>query len=198
MNIHRFNTFEDQVAYFTERTGVHLPRMTCGKGAFFRDLGQWSSTFSSQAQDMDCAHILPDPVQGLSFPRAVDVLSTTLSLSSQTIEPDEIYALMKTFGLPREKATQPVISLSGGEMLLLNFAKAKAMLPVVDGVVACSPIHWRITWRVISPNMKIYPPKGFLSAISPITKSYRTRSKMFASALKMPIIQLSGLTCGWW
>jgi energy-coupling factor transporter ATP-binding protein EcfA2 len=142
MDIHRFHTFEDQVAYFTDRTGVHLPRMTYGKGAFFRDLGQWSSTYSSQAQDMDCAHILPDPVQGLSFPRAVDVLSTTLSLSSQTIEPDEIYALMKTFGLPREKATQPVISLSGGEMLLLNFAKTKAMLPVVDGVVACSPIHW--------------------------------------------------------
>ena len=142
MNVHRFHSFEDQVAYFTERTGVHLPRMTFGKGAFFKDLGQWSSTYSSQTQDLDCVHILPDPVQGLSFPRAVDVLSSALSLSSKAVEADEIYTLLKTFGLPREKATQPVISLSGGEMLLLNFAKAKAMLPAVDGVVACSPIHW--------------------------------------------------------
>ena len=142
MNIHRFNSFEKQVAYFTERTGVHLPRMTFGKGAFFRDLGQWSSTYSSQAQDMNCAHILPDPVQGLSFPRAVDVLSSALSLSSKAVDVDQIYGLLETFGLSREKATQPVISLSGGEMLLLNFAKAKAMLPAVDGVVACSPIHW--------------------------------------------------------
>ena len=142
MNVHRFHSFEEQVAFFTERTGVHLPRMTFGKGAFFKDLGQWSNTYSSQAQDVDCVHILPDPVQGLSFPRAVDVLSSALSLSSHAIEVDEIYTLLKIFGLPREKATQPVISLSGGEMLLLNFAKAKAMLPAVDGVVACSPIHW--------------------------------------------------------
>ena len=27
-----------------------------------------------------CVHILPDPVQGLSFPRAVDVLSSALGL----------------------------------------------------------------------------------------------------------------------
>ena len=142
MNIHRFYSFENQVAYFTERTGVHLPRMTYGKGAFFKDLGKWSSTYSRQAQDVSCAHILPDPVQGLSFPRAVDVLSSALSLSSKAIDPAEIYALLETFGLTREKATQPVISLSGGELLLLNFAKAKAMLPSVDGVVACSPILW--------------------------------------------------------
>ncbi|MEN8244309.1 MAG: ATP-binding cassette domain-containing protein [Thermodesulfobacteriota bacterium] len=142
MNIHRFDSFEKQVAYFMDRTGVHLPRMTFGKGAFFKDLGRWSGTYSSQAQDVESVHILPDPVQGLSFPRAVDVLSSALSLSSKTVDTDEIYALLETFGLPMEKATQPVISLSGGEMLLLNFAKAKAMLPAVGGVVACSPIHW--------------------------------------------------------
>jgi len=142
MNVYRFNSFEKQVAFFTERTGVHLPRMTHGKGAFFKDLGQWSSTYTSQAHDVTSVHILPDPVQGLSFPRAVDVLSSALSLSDQTIDAEEIHTLLATFGLSREKATQPVISLSGGEMLLLNFAKAKAMLPAVDGVVACSPIHW--------------------------------------------------------
>lgn len=142
MNVYRFNSFEKQVAFFTERTGVHLPRMTYGKGAFFKDLGQWSSTYTRQAHDVKSAHILPDPVQGLSFPRAVDVLSSALSLSAKTFDAEEIHTLLATFGLSREKATQPVISLSGGEMLLLNFAKAKAMLPAVDGVVACSPIHW--------------------------------------------------------
>ena len=142
MNIHRFHSFENQVAFFTARTGVHLPRMTFGKGAFFKDLGKWSSTYSSQAQDVECVHILPDPVQGLSFPRAVDVLSSALSLSCGIVDTDEIYALLEYFGLPGSKATQPVISLSGGELLLLNFAKAKAMLTAVGGVVACSPIHW--------------------------------------------------------
>jgi len=142
MNIHRFHSFENQVAYFTARTGVHLPRMTFGKGAFFKDLGRWSSTYNSQTQDVDSVHILPDPVQGLSFPRAVDVLSSALSLSSKAVGVDAVYSLLEHFGLSSEKATQPVISLSGGEMLLLNFAKAMAMLPVVAGVVACSPIHW--------------------------------------------------------
>ena len=142
MNIHRFHSFEKQVEFFTARTGVHLPRMTFGKQAFFKDLGRWSSTYSSKAQAVDCVHILPDPVQGLSFPRAVDVLSSALGLASEADDANEIYGLLETFGLPREKATQPVISLSGGEILLLNFAKAKAMLPFVGGLVACSPIHW--------------------------------------------------------
>jgi len=142
MNIHRFNSFEKQVSYFTKRTGVHLPRMTFGKGAFFKDLGQWSNTYHERNQEDESVHILPDPVQGLSFPRAVDVLSSALSLSSKAVGNDDINGLLDDFGLPEEKATQPVISLSGGEILLLNFAKAKAMLPFVNGMVACSPIHW--------------------------------------------------------
>lgn len=141
-HISRFNSFEKQVLYFTHKTGVHLPRMTFGKGAFFKDLGMWSNTYRSRTGKTEFVHILPDPIQGLSFPRAVDVLSSALSLSSNTVDEDEIYGLLEYFGLSEEKATQPVISLSGGEILLLNFAKAKAMLPCVDGIVACSPIHW--------------------------------------------------------
>ena len=141
-HISRFNSFEKQVSYFTHKTGVHLPRMTFGKGAFFKDLGVWSSTYHLRIDKTESVHILPDPVQGLSFPRAVDVLSSALSLSSEVIDENEIYELLEYFGLSKEKATQPVISLSGGEILLLNFAKAKAMLPYVDGIVACSPIHW--------------------------------------------------------
>jgi len=141
-HIHRFYSFEKQVSYFTHKTGVHLPRMTFGKGAFFKDLGMWSNTYRSRIQGTESVHILPDPVQGLSFPRALDVLSSALSLSSKEIDENEIYGLLEYFGLSEEKATQPVISLSGGEILLLNFAKAKAMLPYVNGMVACSPIHW--------------------------------------------------------
>ncbi|MBW2297265.1 MAG: ATP-binding cassette domain-containing protein [Deltaproteobacteria bacterium] len=142
MKIHRFNAFESQISYFTSRTGVHLPRMTFGKGVFFKDLGRWSNTYDGQARQTESVHILPDPVQGLSFPRPLDVLSSALSLSSRMVDTEEIYGLLEYFGLPVEKATQPVISLSGGEILLLNFAKAKAMLPFVEGLVACSPIHW--------------------------------------------------------
>ncbi|MCG6909723.1 MAG: hypothetical protein LJE94_06305 [Deltaproteobacteria bacterium] len=142
MEINRFNAFEDQVSYFTEKTGVYLPRMTFGKGAFFRDLGTWSNTYRRQRQAGECVHILPDPVQGLSFPRPMDVLSSALSLSATNVEKGAVYDLLERFGLPAEKATQPVISLSGGEILLLNFAKAMAMRPFVSGLVACSPIHW--------------------------------------------------------
>ncbi|MGH9879091.1 MAG: ATP-binding cassette domain-containing protein, partial [Nitrososphaerales archaeon] len=44
--------------------------------------------------------------------------------------------------MSREKATQPIVSLSGGELLLLNYAKARALLPSVPGMVACSPVYW--------------------------------------------------------
>ena len=141
-HISRFFAFEKQVLYFADKTGVHLPRMTFGKGAFFKDLGMWSSTYLSRTDKTEFVHILPDPIQGLSFPTALDVLSSALSLSSGGVDETKIYELLETFGLPAEKATQPVISLSGGEILLLNFAKAKAMLPCVHGIVACSPIHW--------------------------------------------------------
>jgi energy-coupling factor transporter ATP-binding protein EcfA2 len=141
-HISRFNAFEKQVLYFTDKTGVHLPRMTFGKGAFFKDLGMWANTYRSRTDKTEFVHILPDPIQGLSFPTALDVLSSALSLSSRDVDETKIYGLLEYFGLSQEKATQPVISLSGGEILLLNFAKAKAMLPCVHGIVACSPIHW--------------------------------------------------------
>jgi energy-coupling factor transporter ATP-binding protein EcfA2 len=140
--IHRFTSFEKQAAYFNHKTGMRLPGMTFGKSAFFKDLGAWSTAYSNQIKGCEYACILPDPIQGLSFPRAVDVLSSAFSLSSNVIDESKIYRTLESFGLGKEKATQPIISLSGGEILLLNFAKADIMLPFVHGLVACSPIHW--------------------------------------------------------
>lgn len=140
--IHRFDTFEQQKAFCARATGVVLPRMTFGKKAFFQDLGAWSRSSRGGGDRPETACIMPDPIQGLSFPRALDVLHSSLSLSSSAVRERDLYGLMGRFGLDPEKATQPIVTLSGGEVLLLNFAKAEAMRPVVSKLVACSPIHW--------------------------------------------------------
>lgn len=143
VEISEFPSFEQQVSCFRDKTGVCLPRMTFGRGIFFRDFIGWMNGYGKKRQEMTSAHVLPNPAQGMSFPNAADVLSSALCLSpTHSHSEADIHKLLNNFGLPKDKATQSIVSLSGGELLLLNFAKAMAMLPAVDGIVACSPTHW--------------------------------------------------------
>lgn len=154
-NIFTFHSFEEQLLCFKNKTGVHLPRMTCGRITFFRDFIYGLNNYGKSDQKITLAHILPNPAHGLSFPNAADVLSSALCLSrniKEHSELDMIQHLLETFGLPKDKATQSVTSLSGGELLLLGFAKANAMLPSVDGLVACSPTYWLNEQRYIYWN----------------------------------------------
>jgi len=143
MTISLFESYEEQMSYFVDTTKVNLLPMTNGRGAFFKELGNWFRDYSSDDISEHVSYILPNPAQGLSFPTAKDVLSAALSmhLDSDRAE-EEAITLLLEFGLSPEKAGQPVVSLSGGELLLLNFAKAKAMLPTVNRLVACSPVNW--------------------------------------------------------
>jgi len=143
VEISKFYSFEERALCFQDKTGICLPRMTFGKGKFFSDLIGWMNDYGKKTYAITLAHVLPNPAHGLSFPNAADVLSSALSLSpTHSHSEADIHRLLNNFGLPEDKATQPIVSLSGGELLLLNFAKAMAMLPVVNGIVACSPCHW--------------------------------------------------------
>jgi energy-coupling factor transporter ATP-binding protein EcfA2 len=132
------------MSYFIDITSINLLPMTNGKALFFRQLGSWFQEYdSAQSDSRAVSYILPNPAQGLSFPTGADVLSTILMMSMDVSNiDDEVISLLLEFGLEPAKGNQPIVSLSGGELLLLNYAKAKAMLPTVHGLVACSPVHW--------------------------------------------------------
>lgn len=138
-----FESYEEQMNYFADMTKVNLLPMTKGGAVFFSELGKWFRDYGPDKVPISVSYILPNPAQGMSFPTALDVLSIALTMYTDAHNVEgEAVALLIAFGLDANKASQPISSLSGGELLLLNYAKAKAMLPTVNGIVACSPVHW--------------------------------------------------------
>lgn len=161
VSISKFHSFEDQFLHFKNKTGALLPRMTCGRITFFRDFVYGLNDYGNSNQKITSAQILPNPAHGLSFPNPAEVLSYAFCLShAQSCSESDINDLLEVFGLPKDKATQPITSLSGGELLLLNFAKASAMLPSVEGIIACSPTYWLNEHRYIYWNNLV---KNYLS-----------------------------------
>jgi len=142
MTISLFESYEEQLSYFTNVTNINLLPMTNGRTVFFKQLGSWFRDYSSESSSDYISYILPNPAQSLSFPTAIDVLSAALAMYQDSDSVDDAIELLMEFGLTPDKAGQPIVSLSGGELLLLNYAKAKAMLPTVNRMVACSPVHW--------------------------------------------------------
>ena len=143
MVTNRFGSYEEQMSYFTDTTNIKILPMTEGRGAFFSQLGSWFQDWNNDPSSGQVSYILPNPAQSLSFPTPIDVLSAVMAIyqNSNTLN-DNAVDLLVEFGLSSEKASQPIVSLSGGELLLLSYAKAKAMLPIVNRLVACSPLHW--------------------------------------------------------
>ncbi len=138
-----FESYEEQMNYFACMTKVNLLPMTKGGAVFSNEFGKWFRDYRPDKGPISVSYILPNPAQGMSFPTALDVLSTVLIMYTDAHNVEkEVAALLIAFGLDADRASQPISSLSGGELLLLNYAKAKAMLPTVDGIVACSPVHW--------------------------------------------------------
>lgn len=140
---HTFWSLEEQLIYLKNKTGVSLPKMTCGRKSFFHDLGAWLADYDKNKNKVIYSYILPNPEQGMSFPTALDILSSSMEFledrEKSQITPQK---LLEDYGLPHSKLTQPVVSLSGGELLLLNFAKVSVMASAAKELLACSPIYW--------------------------------------------------------
>jgi len=143
LEIHEFYSFEEQLSYFVNESKTSLIPTIPGARIFLGELGNWLVNYNDELTEDWVSVILPNPSQGMSFPTPFDVLSTILQLQfdSSSLN-DQVHNHLLEFGLDESMATRPVVSLSGGELLLLNYAKTKAMLPVVKGLFACSPLRW--------------------------------------------------------
>jgi len=126
---------EQQASIIRDQTGIVLPSLTGGKKRFFSEL------LGDQGKSDDVVGcVLPEPQFGMVFSTVGEVLASTIG-GSQPSDGAWVSGKLAEFGLSGSKATQPVKSLSGGEQMLLTFAKLHAMNERLTKLVACSPLH---------------------------------------------------------
>jgi energy-coupling factor transporter ATP-binding protein EcfA2 len=148
VEIVRTSCVESQLRMLGDEIGIVFPSLTAGRRQFFSDL---LSQPSDVSRNKATGSVLPEPHFGLVFPTAGEVLSSVMRDNDPAAgRQDRIGNLLLEFGLPPTKATQPVYSLSGGEQLLLTFAKLKASGDALEKIVACSPLH------SLDPNRHVY------------------------------------------
>jgi len=142
-NIAFFDSYEEQVNYFVSLTKVKILPMTEGRISFLNQLGKWFSEYSNIESGQATASLIPpNPIHNFSFPTALEILSIAIKMHSDAYNVQNVYSLLEEYGLSKDKANQPIVSLSGGEILLLNYAKSNAMLPISTKLTACSPTYW--------------------------------------------------------
>lgn len=141
MSMKTFQTYERLIDHIEGETNVSLPMLPAGRTAFFVKFGKWLS--ASEAIPSEKLFILPDPSSNLAFPTPHEELSYAIFIATGAHPSNEdIERLLNMYGLAFSKATQSISSLSGGERLLLSFAKAHALLPCVDGLILSNPTQW--------------------------------------------------------
>lgn len=135
-----FPSFEALLNEFVERTGIFFPALTNGRAAFFRDFSRW---FSTGLKGKPVSIIAPEPALGLPFPDARQIIASAAFGSANFQNDDEIIELLEKYGLAGRHLGQPLSTLSGGELLLLNYARAEAQaFKNIDRLVACNPVFW--------------------------------------------------------
>ena len=133
--------FADQVNWLKTETGINLPILSAGRKHFFKTFSSWVND-GSVIKAKNFARILPDPVQGFSFSTPYDVLISAQAPGSRKDSKEACIDALTEFGLSQRHLTQPVNTLSGGEILLLNFAKIWLQAGKIDRLYACSPVYW--------------------------------------------------------
>ncbi len=139
ITVSAFATYERLVDHFVQSTGIFFPKIAAGRNEFFKGFSHW---LNGSRQSMPGAVITPDPSQGLALPNAMQILTSALNHPDVSSGEAGAAMLVEKYGLTAKMLTQPVSTLSGGELLLLNFAKAEAQCGHVKALTACNPVFW--------------------------------------------------------
>ena len=114
--------FADQVNWLKTETGINLPILSAGRKHFFKTFSSWVND-GSVIKAKNFARILPDPVQGFSFSTPYDVLISAQAPGSRKDSKEACIDALTEFGLSQRHLTQPVNTLSGGEILFAEFCQ---------------------------------------------------------------------------
>lgn len=138
-----FYTYEDLLDFLDRETGFAPPRIIEGRQNFLGKFNKWFFNFNDNHTDekkWKC--IFPDPSLGLSYPYPIDEISVAASLALQNS--DKLFAqqILNDYHLDEKISKRQTITLSGGELLLLNFAKAHTSKEITDRIFICTPTQW--------------------------------------------------------
>lgn len=137
-----FSDYEELVEFFSSTAGIFYPKLSEGQSLFFAGFANWLSESQTKKQLIKYALIAPEPSQGMAFPTPLDVLASVMSPNLHGDKTELVIAKLVEFGLQPKHLNQEVATLSGGELLLLNFAKASIQRPDSAGMIACNPLFW--------------------------------------------------------
>ena len=131
-----FLTFEQELRRLAELSSAPLPPLTQGAWAFFGGMTGWLGR-----PEMNI--LLPDPSLNLSLPYAREEISLALAfgLKRQATQ-EEVENHAEQYGLLAEHLDRPIVSLSGGERMLLSVGKLAAIADSTRSSVICSPFFW--------------------------------------------------------
>ncbi len=144
VTLKEFPTFSKMVEAYKNRTGAVVPEISKGKTDFFSEFSYWLSNANKANSPQEInAKIFPDPIQGLALPNANEILGSAFRISGkENYSEQDITKKLEEYGLRPEMLNQPVMTYSGGELLLLNFARSSIMAKISQCLIACSPVYW--------------------------------------------------------
>lgn len=137
-----FVTFEDLTEHLIVRTHFNPPRVMSGRKIFFSSFSQWLLNFDDDKVERDWCCIYPDPTLSIVYPYPMDEIAIALSNSKKCNNHADCLTLLNEFGLSEEVVSRPSLTLSGGELMLLNLAKYSILCDKEERIIVCTPTQW--------------------------------------------------------
>lgn len=161
--IQKFDTYEHQIKYLSDKIDVIIPKMTAGYNTFFKGLFKWEAGYRDDEEAGPYYYLLPDPSLNLALPYPRDEINATLSIVHQkSPKKKEIVDSLERFSLGPSFLAVPTNSLSCGERVLLAFAKAYIYSEICEKLFLCSPTQWLniSKYHYINKLIECYKNKG--------------------------------------
>jgi len=154
-----FDTYEDLLDFLDKETGFTPPRIIEGRQMFLSKFNKWFFNFSdnySDKQKWKC--IFPDPSLGLSYPYPIDEISVAASLALKNNDKSFAQTFLSIYHLEEKISKRQTVTLSGGELLLLCFAKAHTLKDITDKIFICTPTQWLhpTKYELLQSLIKLY------------------------------------------
>jgi len=141
-HIEYFNTYEELLDFLSRETRFNPPRLVEGSSKFLGKFTHWLFSFEDTlSEDISWKCIYPDPNFNLSYPYPVDEVGVAVLLAEFTAGMESL-DLLKQFEIADSTARREIATLSGGELLLVSFAKAAAYTGITSKIFICSPTQW--------------------------------------------------------
>lgn len=138
-----FVTYEDLVEYLELKTGFAPPQIIEGKGLFLGKFNKWFTNFEDvSSENVNWRCIFPDPKLNISYPYPIDEITVACSLCCSPSAHDDANKILHDYHLDASLSKRQTMTLSGGELLLLSFAKAQGLKDLTETLYVCTPTQW--------------------------------------------------------